>query len=341
MYARRLGRAQPLPPVNQCGYGKVHLSMNSDFPQDVSRIRKAQLAIGENRLLRRLPYLEWIGWRRIGLGSAPPGHCGAARRSRRPASQPPLDHHGLDVRDRLGRVEALGAGLGAVHDRVAAIKAERVLEIVEPVAPRFVARIDEPAVGLEQDRRAKVAVAGPPVARAGGRAAGAEDALVEPVELGPLLRRLQPFLLRRRARRLEPWLDRGVLGEEHRLVRHEILDHLLVGQRVDRDRRRDLVDAAGAGERIEPVDVHRAGAAHPLAAGAAEGQRRIDLGFDPDQRVEDHRPAIIAVDEIDVDMRIGAVVRVPAIDAEFGQPRGARRLRPGLAGRDSGSFGGG
>src|SRR5688500_3008067 len=49
-------------------------------------------------------------------------------------SEPPLDHHLLDFADRLGRVQALGTGLGAVHDRVAAIEAERVFEIVEALA---------------------------------------------------------------------------------------------------------------------------------------------------------------------------------------------------------------
>src|SRR5271165_560743 len=88
-------------------------------------------------------------------------------------SQSPLDHHRLDMGDRLGGVQALRAGLGAVHDRVAAVEAERVLEIVEPLALRFVARIDEPAVRLQQDRRAKVAVAVPPKARACGRARSA------------------------------------------------------------------------------------------------------------------------------------------------------------------------
>src|SRR5271169_4032312 len=137
---------------------------------------------------------------------------------RPPASQPPLDHHILDVDDRLGRVETLGAGLGAVHDRVAAVEAERVLEIVEPLALGLVARVDEPAVGLEEDRRTQVAVAGPPIAGAGGRAGGAENALVKAVELRPLLRRLQPFLLRRRGYGLEPRFDRGVLGIEYREV---------------------------------------------------------------------------------------------------------------------------
>src|SRR3977135_3498189 len=43
----------------------------------------------------------------------------------------PLDHHQLEFRNRLGRIEALRAGFGAVHDGVAAIDTERVLESIE------------------------------------------------------------------------------------------------------------------------------------------------------------------------------------------------------------------
>ena len=113
----------------------------------------------------------------------------------------PGDHHLLHLGDRLGRVEALRAGLRAVHDGVAAIEAEGILEIVEALAGRLVARIDQPAIGLEQRGRAEIALAIPPIARAGGRAAGAEDALVEPVELLAVLVALPPFLLRRGRRR--------------------------------------------------------------------------------------------------------------------------------------------
>jgi len=42
----------------------------------------------------------------------------------------PLDHLQLEVGDRLGRVQILRAGLGAVHDGVAAVQPERILEIV-------------------------------------------------------------------------------------------------------------------------------------------------------------------------------------------------------------------
>src|SRR4051812_2781988 len=61
-----------------------------------------------------------------------------------------LDHLALDVGDRLGRIEALRASLRAVHDGVAAVEPERVLEIVQPLACRLVAAVDQPALGLQQ-----------------------------------------------------------------------------------------------------------------------------------------------------------------------------------------------
>src|SRR5712672_3175090 len=83
-------------------------------------------------------------------------------------SNRPFDHHLLDLGDGLRRIEALGAGLGAIHDGVAAIEPERILELVEPLARGLVAAVGEPAVGLQQDGGAEVALAGPPVGRARG-----------------------------------------------------------------------------------------------------------------------------------------------------------------------------
>jgi hypothetical protein len=68
-------------------------------------------------------------------------------------------------------------------------------------------------------------------------------------------------------------------------------------------------------------------AADAFAAGAAEGQRRVDLVLDLDQRVENHRAAGREVDVVRVDTRVLAVVRVPAIDLE-----GAHLLRAGRRG---------
>src|SRR5688500_13598458 len=74
---------------------------------------------------------------------SPPGNPGGEDSSHRA-----LDQHLLGFGDRLGGVEAFGADVGAVHDGVAAVEAERVLELVEPLAGHLVAAVGEPAIGL-------------------------------------------------------------------------------------------------------------------------------------------------------------------------------------------------
>src|ERR1700720_3560105 len=110
--------------------------------------------------------------------------------NRKPSRSSALGHHSLSIGNCARRVEPFGAGLGAVHDGVAAIEPERALEPVEALASALIAAVGEPAIGLQQDRRAEIAVLVPPVARARGRAAEAEDTFPEPVELGALLLRL-------------------------------------------------------------------------------------------------------------------------------------------------------
>src|SRR6266404_9567970 len=134
------------------------------------------------------------------------------------ASDLTLDHLQLQLGNRLGRVEALRAGLGAVHDGVAAVEPERVLEIVEPLAGGLVAGILDPARRLQQRGGAEETLAVPPIARARGRAAGAQDALIEAVELFAILVALLPFLLRSRRGGLQPRLDRGILRVEVRQI---------------------------------------------------------------------------------------------------------------------------
>src|ERR1700674_3947791 len=100
-----------------------------------------------------------------------------------PGSLLPAQHHQLlDLGDRLGRVEVLRTGPGAVHDRVAAVEAERVFELVEALASPLVAAVGDPSIGLQQHRRPQIALAVPPVARAGGRAAETQNAFPEAVE---------------------------------------------------------------------------------------------------------------------------------------------------------------
>src|SRR6185312_16444447 len=113
-----------------------------------------------------------------------------------------------------------------------------IFEIVEPFARGLVAAVDDPSVGLEQDGRPEIPVGVPPIARTRGRTAGAQNAFIEPVELGAILARLFPFLWRRRGIRLQPRLDRAVLSVEVRHIRYQVLDDLHVRQGIDFDRAR-------------------------------------------------------------------------------------------------------
>src|SRR5262249_34962789 len=80
------------------------------------------------------------------------------------ASGPSFDQQLLDFRNGLSWIESLRAGLGAIHDGVAAIEAEGVLQIVQPVAGRLVAAVDDPAIGLQKRGGAEITVAVPPIA---------------------------------------------------------------------------------------------------------------------------------------------------------------------------------
>src|SRR5205823_14370252 len=113
----------------------------------------------------------------------------------------------------------------AIHDGVAAIEPERVLEIVEPLAGSLIAAIGDPARRLQQRGRTEKTFAVPPIARARGRAAGAQDAFVEPVEFFAILVALLPFLLRRRRRGVQPRLDRGILSADYGEVRPTDIHH--------------------------------------------------------------------------------------------------------------------
>jgi len=199
---------------------------------------------------------------------------------------------------------------------VAAVELKGILQRVEPLAGRLVAAIGEPAIGLQQRRRAQIPLAVPPIARTAGGAAEAKDAFVKAVELLALLGALQTLAGGRRRLGLQPGLYGGILGVGAVEVGHQVLDHRHVWQWVDRHLAINLVDELSAGERISAVDVHGTAATNTFATRAAEGKRRIDLVFDLDQRVENHRPAGVEIDLVTVHTRILVIVRAPAINRE-------------------------
>src|SRR5579885_1581574 len=114
----------------------------------------------------------------------------------------------FDLGDGLRRVQVFWAGAGAIHDGMAAVEPKRVLQRIKPLAGFLIPAVGDPAIGLQQYRRAEIAVAIPPIGRARRRTAEAQNALPQTVELRPLLDRLRPLAIRRRrALALQPWLD--------------------------------------------------------------------------------------------------------------------------------------
>src|SRR5450755_1153729 len=106
----------------------------------------------------------------------------------------------LDLADRLGWIQVLRASLSAVHDGVAPIEPEWILQLIETLAARLVAAVDNPPVGRQQRRRTQVAIAVPPVAGATGRATGTQDARRRPIDLFLILLGLQALTVGRRGR---------------------------------------------------------------------------------------------------------------------------------------------
>ncbi len=87
-------------------------------------------------------------------------------------------HRLLDLRNRLARIQTLGARPRAVEDGVAPVQTHAVVQHLLALGLVLVAGIGEPAVRLQEHGGAEVFFAVPPVGRAGRRAAGAEDAFV-------------------------------------------------------------------------------------------------------------------------------------------------------------------
>jgi len=86
------------------------------------------------------------------------------------------------VTESTSGVEALGAREGAHTNLVAFAKLHVSTELLETLVGVLIARVDNPPVGLHEHSRTQVVLGMPPVARAGGLARGAEDALVKSVE---------------------------------------------------------------------------------------------------------------------------------------------------------------
>mmetsp|Transcript_10638 Transcript_10638/g.30389 ORF Transcript_10638/g.30389 Transcript_10638/m.30389 type:complete len:202 (-) Transcript_10638:58-663(-) len=194
----------------------------------------------------------------------------------------------LDVGNGTSWIQVLWTNLGAVHDGMATVKFECIIQIFQTFLGGTVTGILDPTVRLHQNGRSQVLVGIPPVGWTGRRATGAQNALVHSIQLGPILLGLQvlglPFLLFTFG--LQPRFDGAVLLVEVAKVWDQILDDVHMRQRVDlRCRLGVVIDVRQACQRVAAVDVHGAGSTDALAARSAECKRRVLLGFDLEERV--------------------------------------------------------
>jgi len=88
----------------------------------------------------------------------------------------------LDFSDGSARVEALGAGLGAVHDGVTPVDGEGITELVQPLVGGVITRVNHPTVGLHQNGGTEVLVTVPPVRRARGGTTSAQNTFVKTIK---------------------------------------------------------------------------------------------------------------------------------------------------------------
>ena len=105
--------------------------------------------------------------------------------------------------------------------------------------------------------------------------------------------------VRRRGIALEVGLDRAVLLVEERHVRDKVLDDVHVGKRVDARLLGGVRgNTAQASQGVDTVDVHSAAAANALTATSPEGEGRVDLVLDADERIQHHGSGLVQVERV-------------------------------------------
>jgi len=241
-----------------------------------------------------------------------------------------LRNFGLEVDDGFGRIQALGATVGAVHDAVAAVQLHGVIDPGKAFRCEFITGVCDPTVRLHKDCRAQVVLRIPPVRGAGGHAARTQNALIHAVELGPVSNGLKVFpdttTFRALAREdfatcwsvaLQPGLNGLVLIVEVCEIRHKILDDIRVWERLNLDCLWAWLDVHQASKAILTLDVHGTGTANALAAGAPESKCGVNLVFDLDEGIENHRTTCVKIDFVFLHEWLGLLFWVVPVNLEF------------------------
>jgi len=210
----------------------------------------------------------------------------------------------LQLVDGATGVQLLGTRVRAVHDRVAAVQLVGVVQTLQTLLRHLVTRVRDPTVRLLEDGGTQILVGVPPVGRTRRRAASAQNALVQTVQLLAILVRLEILHLVigiHLRLLLQPRLDRRVLLVEVSHVRDQILDHEHVGQRTDGHGLVSRSDLGQTSETVLTIDVHGARSANTLTAGSRmnfpapsippKRKRRVDIVLDLEQGIQHHGSA--------------------------------------------------
>jgi len=188
------------------------------------------------------------------------------------------------------RIESLGACLSAHADAVACGGLVVVEQLANALSGLLVARIHNPPIRLHQHCGAEEVVRVPPVHRARSLAGCTHNALIEPIQFGPVrnalyllgLGLLRVLLVSDAVLALQIWSDIPLLVIEVRHVHNQVFDGLRAGQGGHVLRFYVGVDFAKAGQCVFAVDIHGAAAADAFSARPAECERGVDFVFDFD-----------------------------------------------------------
>lgn len=181
-------------------------------------------------------------------------------------------HALLDLSNGKTGVQTLGAGSRTVHDGVASVQTHGVLETGTAGSASLVTGVNHPSVGLHENSRAEVLSGVPPVRRARGRAAGAENAFVETIQLLTVLDGLEVFFaVSGDVVTLEVGLNGFVLLVELSQIGDKVSDDKHVGKGVDLGILGGvLVNAAKTGQGVSTVDIHGTRTTDTLTARTSE-----------------------------------------------------------------------
>jgi len=83
---------------------------------------------------------------------------------------------------RSGWIKFFRACIHAIHNLMAAIEPECIFQLIQSISGRFITRINNPAIGLQQSCRTKKAITIPPPGWAGGCTAGTQNTLVRAIQ---------------------------------------------------------------------------------------------------------------------------------------------------------------